>query len=92
MAGRYFAAAVAAGRKPKCLACSHLFVAAKDCAAFMIVSSKHGTKAGQIPICKNCFVLRHATLPIFVDEAMQQQLGVAGFSFDDADSLAGDQR
>jgi hypothetical protein len=45
-------------------------------AAFLICSNTRGTKAGQVPICKNCFVLRRETLPLFADEILRKQLGL----------------
>ena len=75
-AHRHFSAAVAAGRKPKCLSCSHTFRDPNNAAAFLICSNARGTKAGQIAICKNCYVLRREQLPLFVDKVFQKQLGL----------------
>jgi hypothetical protein len=75
-AHRHFTAAVSAGRRPKCLACAHTFRDPNNVAAFLICSNTRGTTAGQVAVCKNCFVLRREQLPMFVDEILHKQLGL----------------
>lgn len=84
-----FNVVVADGRLPKCLACSHYFHK-PDAAAFLVVSNSRGSKAGEIPICKNCLVLRRAALPIFIEEVMRKQLGVSGFVFEEEEEKEAD--
>jgi hypothetical protein len=87
VAHRHLSAAVAAGKRPQCLACSYIFRDPQNVAAFLICSNARGTKAGQIAICKNCYVLRREQLPLFVNEVLQKQLGISGVwrPGDDAD-------
>ena len=42
--------------------------------ASVFAALTRGTKAGQIAIRKNCYVLRREQLPIYVEEVLQRQL------------------